>query len=61
MKRGDLVIDRCKNPSHTSGLGIILGECYSASKCKWYNVYYFKSNSVKAEMVDNIKLVNNET
>ena len=61
MKIGDLVIDKCKNPSHSSGLGIILGECYTASSKKWYNVYYFKTNSVKTEIVDNIRIVSDET
>lgn len=57
MEKGDLVIDKCKNPSHASGLGIILGECYTASNKKWYNVYYFTSNTVKTEISDNIKVI----
>ena len=58
MKIGDLVIDKCRSPSHSNGLGIILGEGYSGSVDKWYNVYYFSSNTVKAEIIDNIRIVN---
>ena len=57
MKKGDLVIDKCKNPSHANGLGIILSECYTASSQKWYNVYYFSTNKVKTEIVHNIRAV----
>ena len=57
MKIGDLVIDKCRNPSHSNGLGIILSECYSGSEDKWYNVYYFSNNTVKAEIINNIKVV----
>ena len=61
MKKGDLVVDKCENSKHTNGIGIIIGECYAASKEKWYNVYYFSTNTVKAELIDNIRIVNNET
>ena len=61
MKKGDLVVDKCENPKHTNGIGIIIGECYTASKEKWYNVYYFNTNTVKTELVDNIRIISNET
>ena len=47
MKKGDLISDKCANPTHSNGLGIILSECYSGSQdLKWYNIYYFKIKKV---------------
>lgn len=59
MKKGDLISDKCANPTHSNGLGIILSECYSGSQdLKWYNIYYFKIKKVITEREDNFRLIN---
>ena len=58
MKKGDLVSDKCTNPTHTNGLGIILSECYSGPHdLKWYHIYYFKLNKVITEREDNFRII----
>ncbi len=61
MKKGDLVVDKCEDPSYNRGLGIIMSKCegYGYDRYPdWYYVFYFKNSIMLAENASNIEVLN---
>tara|TARA_R100000152_G_C6770043_1_gene196078 strand:+ start:1298 stop:1504 length:207 start_codon:yes stop_codon:yes gene_type:complete len=61
MRKGDLIIDKCEDPSYNRGLGIIMSKCegYGFEKNpSWYYVFYFKDSTILAENSINIEVLN---
>ena len=61
MKKGDLVVDKCEDPSYNRGLGIVMSRCRGPGFSKhpnWYYIFYFKNSTIMTENSVNIEVLN---